>query len=399
MYRKLMKPETSVRRLLILALTAAVFLVCCGKGQDQASGEEGKADSTAAADSSADSTAVADSAKAREAAVPVEISPVKRGDVHDYILQNATVDTEEGVDVHARVAGLVERLNVEEGDRAARGTVLCRLEDDDYRLARDKAKVNYDKQRADFLRLKDMHEKQLTSTQEFEDARFKLEQARIDRETAELNLERTRIAAPIDGVVTSRYIRQGELVDMTRPLFRIVDIKEKIVVVHIPEREIGRLRQGQQAYLSTDNLPDRRFEASVKRLAPAVDAETGTFKVTLGLTDPENTLRPGMFVSVHIVTETHRNALMIPKVALVYENGSPYAFFVEQDTLTRRVRLETGFSDEDHVEVLSSVAESDRVVVVGQNGLKDGARIRVVAGLLEEREHLAGRAATKENKI
>ncbi|MBN2289851.1 MAG: efflux RND transporter periplasmic adaptor subunit, partial [Candidatus Glassbacteria bacterium] len=300
----------------------------------------------------------------------------------------------------ARVAGLVERLNVEEGDRVARGALLCRLEDDDYRLARDKAKVNYDKQQADFQRLKDMHEKQLTSTQEFEDARFKLEQARIDWETAKLNLERTRISASIDGVVTNRYIRQGELVDMAKPLFRIVDITEKIAVVHIPEREIGRIRKGQQAYLSTDNLPDRRFEAAVKRLAPAVDASSGTLKVTVGVRDPENRLRPGMFVSVHIVTETHRDALLIPKAAVVYENGMPFSFFVEQDTLARKVMLERGFSDEKNVEVLSSVCDTDRVVVVGQNGLKDGARVRVVAGLLEQsRQTAEDTLLSRENRL
>jgi len=369
-----------------LAAVTAVFLYSRGSGGDGA----------AAAGLDSESTAVTDSSSSggdRETAmaVPVEVA--------NYILQNATVDTEEGVDVHARVTGLIVKLNVEEGDLVARGAVLCRLEDDDFRLARDKAKVVYDKQQAEFRRLQDMHEKQLTSTKEFEEARFSLEQARIDWETAELNLKRTRITAPISGVVTDRHVRLGQLVGTANPLFRIVDIKEKVAVVHLPEREIGRVKKGQPAYLSSKNLQDKRFEARIKRLAPAVDAESGTFKVTVGVLDPENGLRPGMFVSVHIVTDTHRNALLIPKSALLYENGSPYAFFVEEDTLTRRVRLETGFSNERYIEVLSSVSDQDRVIVAGQNGLKDNDRIKVVAGLLQENEQIAGREAEEEDKI
>ena len=185
----------------------------------------------------------------------------------------------------------------------------------------------------------------------------------------------------------------------TKPLFRIVDIREKIAVVHIPEREIGRVKKGQQAYLSTDNIPDIHFESYVKRLSPHVDAESGTFKVTVGVNDPENRLRPGMYVSVHIVTETHRYALLIPKAAVVYENGLPYSFFIEHDTLARRIRLERGFSNERYVEVLSSISDTDRVVVVGQNGLKDGARIKIVAGLLEEPEQASSDSAAVEEKL
>ncbi|HUU28061.1 MAG TPA: efflux RND transporter periplasmic adaptor subunit [archaeon] len=368
----------SLRLIFILVVTAAVIFFSYGRVDNASASKNTKADSTAQAEKDS-------SAAQREVnAVPVEITEVRRGVVNDYILQNATVDTEEGAEVYSRLVGVIVGLNVEEGDRVAQGSVLCSLEDDAYRLAHDKAKVAYDKQRADFKRYQDMYDKQLTSAEQFEQARFNLEQARIDWERADLDLKHTRITAPIDGVVTSRLVRLGERVTTSEPLFRIVDMEEKITVVHLPEREIGRVKVGQTVYLGTDNFPDSRFEGRVKRISPAVDAATGTFKVTVGVSDPETRLRPGMFVSVKMVTETHTNALLIPKAAVVYENGSPYAFIVEQDTLARRVRLERGFSDEDYVEILSQINETDRVVVVGQNGLKDEARIKVVAGLLKE---------------
>ena len=395
-----------------LILSCCVLLVSCGRESKAGTPNTPAADSATAvtADSTSkaanDSLAKADSVKKAEeqkreaAAVPVEVAVIERGEVHDFILQNSTVDTEEGVDVYSRQVGEVVKLNVEEGRRVARGTVLCSLEDDDYRLARDKSKVNYEKSQADNKRFKEMYEKQLVSTKEVEESGYNLEQARLDYQRSELELQRTRITAPIAGVITSRLVKLGERVTADKALFRIVEMVDKITVIQVPEREISRLKSGQPAYLTTDNLPGRKFTGGIKRIAPAVDPASGTFKVTVGLKDPQGELRPGMFVAVHIITDTHPNALLIPKEALVYENGLAHVFIVEQDTVARRMRLEPGFSDENYMEALSIVQENDKVVTVGQNGLKDGSRVKVVSGLFKESEPLADKdLKTEKNAL
>ena len=210
----------------------------------------------------------------------------------------------------------------------------------------------------------------------------------------------SRITAPIAGVITSRLVKLGERVTADKALFRIVEMVDKITVIQVPEREISRLKSGQPAYLTTDNLPGRKFTGGIKRIAPAVDPASGTFKVTVGLKDPQGELRPGMFVAVHIITDTHPNALLIPKEALVYENGLAHVFIVEQDTVARRMRLEPGFGDENYMEALSIVQENDKVVTVGQNGLKDGSRVKVVSGLFKESEPLADKdLKTEKNAL
>ena len=395
-----------------LILSCCVLLVSCGRESKAGTPDTPAADSATAvtADSTSkaanDSLAKADSVKKAEeqkreaAAVPVEVAVIERGEVHDFILQNSTVDTEEGVDVYSRQVGEVVKLNVEEGNRVAKGAVLCSLEDDDYRLARDKSKVNYEKSQADNKRFKEMYEKQLVSTKEVEESGYNLEQARLDYERSELELQRTRITAPIAGVITSRLVKLGERVTADKALFRIVEMVDKITVIQVPEREISRLKSGQPAYLTTDNLPGRKFTGGIKRIAPAVDPASGTFKVTVGLKDPQGELRPGMFVAVHIITDTHPKALLIPKEALVYENGLAHVFIVEQDTVARRMRLEPGFSDENYMEALSIVQENDKVVTVGQNGLKDGSRVKVVSGLFKESEPLADKdLKTEKNAL
>ena len=105
----------------------------------------------------------------------------------------------------------------------------------------------------------------------------------------------------------------------------------------------------------------------------------GTFKVTLGVDESADLLRPGMFITVNIVTATHGDAVLVPKRAVVYDDGFPHVFVVS-DSLATRKRLEIGFEDSENLEVLSGTALGDLIVVVGQNGLKDEAKVRIIEG-------------------
>ena len=139
------------------------------------------------------------------------------------------------------------------------------------------------------------------------------------------------------------------------------------------------LRPGQLAFVTTDFMPDSEFSAHILRISPVVDPGSGTFKVTLGLTNGHTNLKPGMFVNTKIVTSTHDDALLVPKRAVVYDDGMPHVFVVK-DSTARKVRLQVGFGDSRNLEVESGVSRGDQIVVVGQNGLKDKARVRVILG-------------------
>ena len=115
-----------------------------------------------------------------------------------------------------------------------------------------------------------------------------------------------------------------------------------------------------------------------------VDPNSGTFKVTVGIhnesKNPPNVgrLKPGMFVNVRIVTETHHDVPVIPKNAIVYDGGLRYVFLV-QDSVAVKTLIEPGFSARDSLEVYSGVAAGDSIIVVGQEGLKDRAKVKVVS--------------------
>jgi len=151
-----------------------------------------------------------------------------------------------------------------------------------------------------------------------------------------------------------------------------------IAVVYTPEKELGNLRKNQTAYISSDNISDRRFTGWIKRVSPVVDPQSGTFKVTIGVKNVDNQLRAGMFVNAHIVIDTHEEAVLIPKTAIVYENEMMNVFVV-RDSLAHKIVLKVGFQDHEKVESLAEIEEGDKVIVVGQAGLKDQTKVKIVS--------------------
>ncbi len=317
-----------------------------------------------------------------DSAVPVEVTSVSKGDIANFLLFSSTLETEQTVEVYARVSGLVEAIYVDEGDRVKKGDKLLQIEKNEFELAEQKALVEYQKQKNNFERLKALEEQELLSVEEFENARLALKQAEIAWKQAALNLEYTTVTTPISGVVGDRNVDVGERVQTSTVLFSIANLDKKIVRVYVPQDEFTKCYKGQPAVITTGVLHGEKFSGYVKRISPVIDPESGTFKVTVAVKDPQNRLRPGMFVNAELIVDTHTNTQLIPKSALIYENERTYFFIVSSDSAVK-VELDKGFEDAEKVEVMNKLPMDAKVVVLGQNGLKNGTHVKII----EEREY------------
>jgi membrane fusion protein, multidrug efflux system len=211
----------------------------------------------------------------------------------------------------------------------------------------------------------------------FEGLKFDLQTLRARHDLAALRLAHTEIRAPFAGVVAGRHVRLGQMLQPGVAAFRITNPDPLKAQVHVPERELGRLAVGQQAAVRFDALGGRSFPAWVSLVAPTVDPQTATVKVTVDL-EPAPELRPGMFGRVSVVLDRRAQALQIPRAALLDAEGTPAVFVVEEGTARER-RVRVGLAEAGQVEVLSGLDGHEQVVIVGQSGLKDGHAVRVVS--------------------
>ncbi len=349
------------------------MIASCG-GPGNKAQMEGKGQAN---DSSRRATAKMDNPDKNIERVPVEVMPVTRGDIAKYLLLSSNLETEVMADVYSRIQGIVEKIYKEEGQYVEKGEVMLELEAREYELSEEKARVEYEQQKRNFDRLKAMYEKNLLSQEEFEKARYALEATEIAWKQAKLQLDFTKVRSPITGRVGQRLTKIGERIQPTDKLFSVVDNSQVIAVVYVPEKNMREVKIGQKAFITSDHFAGDRFEGWVKRISPVVDPASGTFKVTVGVRNRGAKLRPGMFVNVHIIVDTHKDVVLIPKTAIVYENENMYAYVV-RDSVAQRIKIEPGYEDNEKVEVLKDIEEGEMVIVVGQAGMKDQTPVRIV---------------------
>lgn len=324
-----------------------------------------------------DGTADSETDAEEVAAIPVETTLPIRGDIDAMYSGTAPIEAFADATVIAKVGGEVREILVEEADDVTRGQVLARLDGDRLRLEMEQAEANLRKLQRDFKRNVDVRDKGLISDGDFEKIQYDMEALQATFDLAKLEYGYTEIRAPIDGVVSERFIKLGNTIDVNAPTFQITSLEPLVSYLHIPEREYRRIDPGQSATIEVDALQGLQFEADVARVSPIVDPDTGTFKITIEVIDPSRRLKPGMFGRIGIVYDSHLAALQIPRSAIIEEAGESAVYVVNGETVEKRV-VRTGYAQDGYVEVIDGLDDQEEIVVVGQMNLKEGSRVSVI---------------------
>lgn len=314
--------------------------------------------------------------------IPVRVTTIAPGEISAYISATANLVAENEVRLLAEWEGQIDRLAVEEGDYVKQDQVLATLARTDGEIAVQKAQVRADDAQLRFARAERLVAQELLASEDFD--RVAVEKAIADQELAEArwNLEKTMIRAPFSGRLTQRMVQIGQHVRRGDELFTVTDFEPLVARIYLPESDVMALEVGREVRLAPKADESQAVRARIQRIASVVDTATGTVKVTVEAIDPPPALRPGAFVRVDIVRETHSDALLVPKQAVVRELQKSYVFVTSGDAATTTAEkraIELGFEEGGRVEALSGLAAGDRVVIAGQGGLKDGAAVAVLA--------------------
>lgn len=335
--------------------------------------------------------------RSNEDAIAVKSERVERGAMSQLYSTSTTLRAERTATITARTRGRIQQLLVEEGDRVKAGQPVARLEDDEQRIDYERAETTYETNEREAERVKRLFEQELVSDNEYETARREADDARHALERAELELSRTTVRAPFSGRILKRYIDVGATVQDGTEVYDVADLDPLYADVPVPERQVGALSPGQVVRVHSD-ASGEVVEGVIERIAPAVDADTGTVKVTVAV-PPRAGLRPGGFARVEIVTARNDDALIIARQALVAEGRRFQVFRVQRDEegpYAELLHVVPGFEEADRVEISEvlddsdPLQEGDEVVVIGAPALSEGSRLRLV----DESEDVAEVART-----
>jgi len=358
----------------VALLTAGVVALFVARNADG----KGTRTTASAPGSAKKMAAKKDAAKEGTPSAPVEVSVVRRGGIDTWLETTATLEARNSAVIVARRQGQVMALPAEEGQWVERGAVLARLDDTEARLAAEHAELALEAAKREEERAAKMQTEGYLSSKEWDDIQLRSRTAKIELEQARYGLSQTTIKAPFAGRVVERSINLGETVAPGQSCFRLLEFNPVRARLYFPERELERVHVGQDAELVLDAQPGRIYPARVALVNPVVDHSNGTFKVTLEAPNPAGSLRPGSFARVRLRTGSFADALLVPRRGVLTEDGERYVFVARGDTVVRAV-VSLGAVEGDDAQILAGLAAGDRVVTIGQGGLKSGARIKVTS--------------------
>ena len=324
-------------------------------------------------------------AKAKDAApeaVPVEVAAASRRTIAASYTGTAPLEPRAESQVVAKTSGVALAVLAEEGQLVRAGQTLVRLDPDRAILQAAQSAAQMRKLEANFARSEQLAKQQLVSAADNDQLRYDLENARAVNRLANLELSYSSVIAPISGVVASRSIKTGNFVQINTPIFRIVDTSRLEAVLNVPERELATLRAGQAVKLQVDALPGRTFTGVVDRVAPVVDSGSGTFRVICAFSGERvgdaAALQPGMFGRISIAHDQRADALVVPRVALLEDEGDS-AVFVVRGGKAVRVPVKLGYAEGAWIEIRDGLQPGAQVVVAGKAALREGTVVQVIA--------------------
>ena len=273
----------------------------------------------------------------------VETATATRGDVSEAVTATGTIEPVTKVDVGTQVSGIIDKLYADYNSVVTKGQLIAEMDKvtlqselTSQQATYDGAKAEYEYQEKNYLRNKALHEKQLISDTEFEESTYNYAKAKSAYESSEANLAKAKrnlayatITSPIDGVVISRAVEEGQTVAAgfeTPTLFTIAaDLTQMQVIADVDEADIGGVKEGQRVEFTVDAYPNDTFEGTVTqvRLEATEESNVVTYEVVISAHNPDLKLKPGLTANVTIYIAERRNVINIPLKALRFVPDMP----------------------------------------------------------------------------
>lgn len=312
-----------------------------------------------------------------EKAVPVRVSIVEPGSIADTIQLPGRIEADWRSRLAVDKGGRIVDILADKGDRVEKGQVLLRIDDRVWRAILEQAEIEAREAEKEFKRWTELSRTGAISTSEFDAVRTRHDRARVQLEEARVHVSQCEVRSPVDGVLNDRYVEVGEFAaEGAAVLELLVDDPVKLVV-DVPERDIGAIRQGQTIPFTIRILDNRAFEGTVSFVAQAASPANNSYRVEALTPNPDGTLRAGMIASATIERARTDDALVAPLSAVIPRKGEHFVFIAREDRAVRRlVKIDRFVGTE--VVLASGLEPGEELILEGHRVLVDGALIERV---------------------
>ena len=300
----------------------------------------------------------------------VQLATVKSEPVAQLQVYSATIVGEIKNNIAPSTPGRISNIKVEVGDNVKKGQILVEM--DETTLSQQEMQLK--NLETEFNRIDQLYKVGGVSQSEWENVKLQLEVARKSFKT--LN-ENTRLASPIDGVITARYYDNGDLYG-GQAILVVQKIAPVKLTINVSEQYYSKVKKGDEVSIELDAYPDEKFTGKVSLIYPTIDAMTHTFPVEINVANTDLKLRPGMFARATLNLGT-LNHVVVPDLAIEKRSGSGDRFvYVYEDGKVSYNKVELGQRLGDRYELISGVPNGAQIVITGKANLADGKEVEVI---------------------
>jgi membrane fusion protein (multidrug efflux system) len=319
--------------------------------------------------------------------IPVSVEDIKLKSIEEFINTTGTAFPRGVIELKSKITasyyleknsqtGRVWQL----GDKIKAGSLIARLEDKEYvnSIKLETNELNLELTESELKKQESLYEKGGVTLKDLKTAGINYANAKTTVENAKLQLDKTRIVAPIDGVIVDLpYYTQSTQAETGSTIVKIMDYKVMYMDVQLPEKYISIIKPGQVVKLTNYTIPEDTIIGNITQLSPAINADTRTFKGTISIDNPNLLLRPGMFVKADIVTDHKDSVIVIPKSIILSRQKGKTVFIVDRGVAAERI-IETGLENITDVEVSRGLVKNERVVTSGFETLSNRSKVKII---------------------
>lgn len=311
----------------------------------------------------------------------VSIQKVEKKVIKNNLIFTGTAYPWEEAALAAQMASRVRKIYVKEGDYVREGQLLVQM--DDQQLTQ--IEIQYNDSKKDFERAEKLKAEGAISEQQYEKFKLAYETLKTNYEKI---LENTQLRAPFSGIITAKYLNDGELFLMAPAggravpaILHLMNVSDLKVKVSVNEYDSYKIKIGQKAKITSDILPGEEFFGNVVRISPIVDPISKTVEIELKIPNRGNRIKANSFVRVEIdLGETKE--LVVPTSSILTDpiTGKNFVYRYENGVARKRFVVK-GKQVNDETIIRSGLNEGDQIIIEGQSNLVDGDKVKLFKGL------------------
>jgi RND family efflux transporter MFP subunit len=280
------------------------------------------------------------------------------------------------LDVLSEVQGRMIKLAVKEGDIVRKEQLLAKIDPRDYKNALLSIKASYKAALASVNRLKELHQKQLATQSQMDEAVARMESSKANMDTAKLNLERCSIRAPIAGIVNARYADNGQYINFSDSIVEIIQIDPVKIAVGIPESDVDAVRSLDHFHIKIDAL-NKTFIAEKYFLSNTADTSARLYNLEMRLNNASYEILPDMFVRVEIVKREVKNGISVPLYSILTRNNKRFAY-IEKNGIAQMRHVLPGLQEKWRIEIREGLQPDEHLIVMGHRDVSNGQPVHVI---------------------